>query len=100
MPVNLDGSITTRSLLGEKLDPLQLPMELMDRIVKSIQEVLARAVIAETGSEHIHLFIFVPVNYSTMGRTWGFFRIERINAGDNNASPSHAVDLYLYPEAG
>jgi hypothetical protein len=100
LSVGPDDSNAIPSLLQEKLEPLGLPMELIDRIVKSIREVAERAVMGGVRLEHIHLFIFVPANYRVMGGTWGFFRIERINAEDDNTSPGHAVDLYLYPEAG
>jgi hypothetical protein len=100
LPVSTDDSDAILSLLERKLEPLQVPVELIHRIVKSIQEVSGRVGTGSVEREHIHLFLFVPANYRIMRGTWGFFRIERINAGDDNTSPSHAVDLYLYPEAG
>jgi hypothetical protein len=100
LPIGPDGGDAIRSLLEETLDPLQLPVELIRRVVKSIQEVTGRAVAGGLLMEHIHLFIFVPTNYRSMRGMWGFFRIERINAGDDNSPPNHAVDLYLYPEGG
>jgi hypothetical protein len=99
LPVSTDESDAILSLLEGKLEPLQLPVELIHRIVKSIQEVSMRAEMGGMRIERIHLFLFVPANYRIMRGTWGFFRIERINAGDDITSPSHAVDLYLYPEA-
>jgi hypothetical protein len=100
LPVSTDDGDAILSLLAGKLELLQLPVELIHRIVKSIQEVSMRAEMGGMRMEHIHLFIFVPANYKIVRGTWGFFRIERMNAGDDNTSPSHAVDLYLYPEAG
>jgi hypothetical protein len=100
LPVRPEDGASILSLLEEKLAPLQLPVELIDRIVKSIQVVSVRAERGGIRMEHIHLFLFVPANYRIMRGTWGFFRIERINDGEGNTSPSHAVDLYLYPEAG
>jgi hypothetical protein len=100
LPVGLADNGAILSLLKEKLDPLSLPTELLHKIVKSIKEVPGRAVAAGIRFEHIHLFIFIPTNYNTAAGTWGFFRIERIDSEDDNTSSGHAVDLYLYPEAG
>lgn len=100
LPVSTDDSDAMLSLLEGELEPLQLPVELIHRIVKSIQEVPGRAGMGGIEREHIHLFLFVPTNFRIMRGTWGFFRIERINDGDGSTSTSHAVDLYLYPEAG
>jgi hypothetical protein len=100
LPVSSNDSDAILSLLEEMLGPLQLPVGLIDRIVKSVQEVAGRAMMGGLRMERIYLSVFVPANYGILRGTWGFFRIERINAGDDNNSPSYAVDLYLYPEAG
>jgi hypothetical protein len=94
----LDGSGTFFSLLQEKLEPLHLEAEFIRRVMNSIEQILQRAVKQEGVFEHIHLFIFVQANYSTMPGSWGFFRIERIDGEADSTSRSHAVDLYLYPE--
>lgn len=98
LPARPDDSDAILSLLEEKLKPLQLPVDLSDRIVRSIQEVSGRAMMGGLRMEHIHLFIFVPANYGITRSSWGFFHIERINAKDDSSFHSHAVDLYLYPE--
>jgi hypothetical protein len=100
LPVSPDNGDAILSLLEEKLAPLQLPEELIHRFVKSIQEVSMRLEMREKGMEHVRLFLFVPAHYSPLTGTWGFFRIERTTAEDDSTSPSHTVDLYLYPEGG
>lgn len=98
LPVDLDGRESIYSPLQEKLVPLHLPVDLIPKITKSIHESMQRAVMKEAGLEHIHLFIHVPADYNTRDGSWGFFRIERMDAEGAHASHSHAVDLYLYPE--
>jgi hypothetical protein len=100
LPVSPDNGDAIPALLEEKLAALHLSLELMHRIVKSIQEVSMRLEMREKGMEHVRLFLFVPAHYSPMTGTWGFFRIERTTAEDDSSSPSHTVDLYLYPEGG
>ena len=98
LPVDMDGSAVIYSSLQEKLASLQLTMDLIHTIGKSILEIMERAREKETGLEHVHLFLYIPANYRALRRTWGFFRIERIGAEGALAFHSHAVDLYLYPE--
>lgn len=98
LPVGPEVGEAIHSSLEEKLGPLQLPLDLLVRIRKSIQEIVERAVTRETGRKHVHLFIHVPGDYSAQVQSWGFFRIERMDAEGAHASDSHAVDLYLYPE--
>ena len=98
LPVDQVGRESMSAQLQEKLGPLHLPMDLLSRITSSIHEIMERAVTKETGLEHVHLFIHVPAGYSTQVGSWGFFRIERMDAEGAHASHSHAVDLYLYPE--
>jgi hypothetical protein len=98
MPVHLDDSGVIHVWLQANLEPLHLPVDLIHRIVKSIREILGRAVTKEMGVKHIHLIIFVPTNYDAKVGSWGFFRIERNEAGVDDTLHSHAVEFYLYPE--
>jgi hypothetical protein len=98
LPVDSDGREAIHPSLQECLAPLHLPTDFIHRVAKSLDEILQRAVTKQTGLEHIHLFLYLPANYSAQMGSWGFFRIERIHAGGAQGARNHAVDLYLYPE--
>lgn len=87
--------------LTEVLQPLQLQTALLNKILASAQEAVARA--AQTGVvkkfEHIHLMVLVPAQRSEKERTWGFFRLEKIeDVKAPQTAGDHAVELYLYGE--
>ena len=87
--------------LTEVLHPLHLQPELLNKILVSAQEAVARA--AHTGIvekfEHIHLMVLVPAARREQERTWGFFRLEKIeDAKAPRTAGDHAVEFYLYGE--
>lgn len=98
LPVDTGGGDMVHSSLQERLAVLQLPMDFIHRTEMSIGEILERAATKGTGLAYVHLFLYVPANYSLAMGSWGFFRIERIEAEGPHDSHNHAVDLYLYPE--
>lgn len=83
------------------LSPLNLPTDLTSKIVTSAEEAAARAMQSEmmVKHQHTHLIIYVPTNCSAQGRTWGFFRIEKVGTDVVNESPlDHSIEFYLYLE--
>lgn len=87
--------------LTEVLQPLHLQTALLNKIIASAQEAVARA--AQIGVvkefEHIHLMVLVPAQRNEKERTWGFFRLEKIeDAKAPQTAGDHAVELYLYGE--
>ena len=83
------------------LSPLNLPTDFTGKIVKSAEEAAARAMQSETmiKHQHTHLIIYVPADCSANGRTWGFFRIEKVGTGTENGSArDHSIEFYLYLE--
>ena len=87
--------------LTELLTPLHLPEEYRQRVLKSVQSYVERALSADGGAPfgHLHLSIFGPKERTSSGQTWGFFRIEKIDsAGQNATHPDHTVEFYLYRE--
>lgn len=87
--------------LTEILHPLHLPAELLNKIIVSAQEAVARATRAGIVQkfEHIHLMVLVPATHKEQERTWGFFRLEKIeDAKAPRTAGDHAVELYLYGE--
>ena len=83
------------------LNPLNLPTDFTSKIVKSAEEAAVRAMQSETmlKYQHTHLIIYVPTDCSAQGRTWGFFRIEKVGTDVANGSPlDHSIEFYLYLE--
>ena len=83
------------------LSPLNLHTDFTSKIVKSVEESAARAMQSDTmiKYQHTHLIIYVPADCSAQGRTWGFFRIEKVGTEVANGSPlDHSIEFYLYLE--
>lgn len=86
--------------LEEVLEPLALPTDFKARILNSAQEAVARimqsnSAVWEVG--HIHLLILITPDHSSKGKTWGFFRIEKMDGARNDHSPhDHSIEFYLY----
>ena len=93
--------VSTR--LEEILEPLDLPADFRIRIFSSAQEAIARisqskSALLEIG--HIHLLILIPPDHSSKGKTWGFFRIEKMDGAGKGHHPSdHSIEFYLYMES-
>lgn len=103
LKLSIDASVHSVAgrWVAETLSPLDLQKDFMNKVLKSAQDVVARAVQAESvrASEHLHLSIFVSQDQISGGRTWGFFRIEKLEgalADENDLD--HAIEFYLYPE--
>ena len=83
------------------LSPVNLPMDFTSKIVTSAEEAAARATQSQTmiKYQHTHLIIYVPADCSAQGRTWGFFRIEKVGTDvANGSSLDHSIEFYLYLE--
>src|SRR6185503_101176 len=98
LPVGSNADDPIRIWLMEILAPINLPVNFLDKILKSAQDSARRAMQAESlmKFEHIHLIIFVPSGHVSKRRTWGFFRIEKIeNVTADYRLPDHAIEFYL-----
>ncbi len=87
--------------LLDALIPLHLHADFLNKIRKSAEEVVARAIQTdmETRSQHTRLSILVPANHTSDAETWGFFRIEKVElAVQSENSPNHTIEFYLFPE--
>jgi hypothetical protein len=92
---------TIHTWLVELLTPLNLHSGLVNQLLNSAQDAAIRALHSNTGMsfEHIHLSVFVPSEFTALGRIWGFFRIEKIDGTESiEDRPNHAVEFYLYQE--
>lgn len=85
----------------DALIPLNLHVDFLNKIRKSAEDIAARSIQAETVIRHQRtcLLICIPTNRPLNVRTWGFFRIEKVElAAENENSPNHTIEFYLFPE--
>jgi hypothetical protein len=100
LPIGSDANDAIELWLVETLGLLNLDTDFLNKVLKSAQEVAARAMQAEDLMQfkHIHLLVFAPAERALEGQSWGLFRIEKIDKGGENANPDHTVEFYLYLE--
>ena len=99
LPVGASVEDALYAWLTEVLYPLNLQAELLNKIIASAKDAVARAVQAEImlKFEHIHLTVFVPSEREEKEQAWGFFRLEKIeDTKENQIGGDHAVEFYLY----
>jgi hypothetical protein len=104
LPIGSDTSVRGNAWLAETLKPLELRADFSNKVMKSAQETIARAVHpsrALVAFEHIHITVFVPTDSASKGQNWGFFRIEKFEgAPPDDSFPAHAIEFFLYREEG
>ena len=103
LEVRSDSDIerAVQAWLDKTLRPLALHSDLLDRILRSACEAATRALQHKdpgTGLRHVHLLAFSSHRGEAKRQTWGFFRIEKLEAVVNTYSHNHAIEFYLYPE--
>ena len=100
LPVGSPVDAALATGLTEILAPLDLQADFVRKVLHSAQEAAARASPAGTTelmANHIHLMFFVPRERPSERRTWGFFRIEKIERATTRGKfPDHAIEFYLY----
>jgi hypothetical protein len=90
-----------RTWLVETLSPLNLKASFLDKVLTSAQLSAENTLQSPSANRfnHIHLLIFTSAMLPFDGETWGFFRIEKIDGRvEENQSPDHAIEFYLYLE--
>jgi len=95
----MDDKINVNVWLTELLRPLHLDMDFLNRVLRSAQDAVARAMQVESMKEfeHIHLLVFARADRRPKGQIWGFFRIEKIEGTRQGENPHGlAVEFYLY----
>lgn len=101
LPVGEHAHTILDAWLLDALIPLHLHADFLNKIRKSAEDVVARAIQTdmETQPQRIRLSILVPANHPSDAQTWGFFRIEKVDlAEENKNSPHHTIEFYLFPE--
>lgn len=102
LPADSDGEHAIHSWLLEILQPLHLSPDFLSRLSNSARESVTRAATLDPiapDAGHIHLLVFGPRNFGVDQKTWGFFRIDKLDntAGRKNL-PGHSIEFYLYVE--
>ena len=103
LAINSDTDHSVNEWLTVILGPLNLQDDFVNKVLKSVQDAMERAVRTEPVRQfgHLHLLIFVPVEQASKGGTWGFFRIEKVESMEGGGSkPDHTIEFYLYVEGG
>lgn len=93
-----DGAI--RAWLIKTLSGLNLPGDLVSRLLASMEEATVRALspdCVEGQDEYLEIVVLVPTEHASKGHTWGFFRVEKATVDSQNEGPNeHCVEYYLY----
>ena len=102
LPIGAEANGIVSAWLTKVLNPINLHMDFLSKLTKSAEDAAIRAIMSEraqTEFEHIHLIIFAPVDRTSRGETWGFFRIEKVGSSSRRGkSFDHSIELYLYLE--
>ena len=99
--VGIDTDNVIHVWLTKVLSSLYLSTEFVERFSKSVLASVTRA-FGTNGMVpfvNVHISILTPHIYNSVGKSWGFFQIERIeNQGETVDTRDHAIDFYLYVE--
>jgi hypothetical protein len=101
LPIASDSNELIAARLAELLAPLALHENFLNRVLKSAQSYVRRALTPEASVPlgEIHIYIFGPNERMSKDQTWGFFRIEKIDSHERDlADPDHTAEFYLYRE--
>jgi hypothetical protein len=99
--VDSDADVAIHTRLVELLAPLSLNADFLNKVLRSAQASITRALQPnhDMTVRHVHLSIFAPYEHTSKGGIWGFFRIEKTDCRDQDKDhPDHAVEFYLYLE--
>jgi ribosome maturation protein Sdo1 len=101
LPVSSDAEYHLRTWLTSSLNPLNMHADVLNKVLKSAQEAVARLIRAEVAIklERIKITLLVPAECTSKGQSWGFFRVEKsMNRTENTLAPGCAIEFYLYQE--
>ena len=101
LAVGIDSGQGVNQWLAALLDSLELQTAFVNKVLQSAHEATERAMQVESVIQykHVHVLVFVPALRELAGQSWGFFRLEKIEAQTQDKStPEHRIELYLYFE--
>ena len=91
---------TTKAWLMNALSDFRLPVDLVNRLLASMEEATARVLSPDSIEgrfEYLEIVVLGPTGEITKGHTWGFFRVEKASVDAQSESPNgHCVEYYLY----
>jgi hypothetical protein len=97
LPASSSADPALSDWLAELLEPLGLPLDLLNKVLRSAQDAIVHA--RQTGAvrkfEHLHLRVFAPVESWPKAGNWGFFGIQK---GEGSSQGDHTIGFYLYRE--
>jgi hypothetical protein len=89
--------------LTSSLKALNLPVEFQNRLMDSAQSLSAQLLPGEPSMElqQLHLTVYLRQYAAPPGKSWGFFRIDRVGRSAEGAeSPDRSVEFYLFSDGG
>ena len=93
-----DGTI--KSWLMDALADFSLPVELISRLLASIEEATERVLSPNSVDgqfEHLEIVVLAPQKQASKGHIWGFFRVEKASTGSlSQSTKGHCIEYYLY----
>ena len=102
LPIGSEGASVINTWLKEKLGPLKLQADFMNRILKSAQDAVQRFMESKGDRAdigRIHILVFTPLSHKLDEKTWGFFRIEKLESvREAENPPDHYIEFHLYFE--
>jgi len=100
LTVDPDIESTVSKWLALILSPINLHADFLNKVLKSAEEAISRAMAAEgvRKFEHLHLLVFMPAVHTQNNPSWGFYRIEKVEKAAGTPNPDHAIEFYLYQD--
>jgi hypothetical protein len=101
LPVGININDTLRSWLLEVVNPLNLPIEFLNRLSISIQDSISRALECDPGTKigRTQISVFMPHDLASNGKNWGYFHTEKNGGRETDGTIfDHRMDIYLYVE--
>lgn len=102
LPIGSESTGVVNTWMREKLRPLNLQVDFMNRILKSARDAVGRFTESKgAGAEigQIHILLIAPLSHKLKEKTWGFFRIEKLESvREAKNPPDHYIEFHLYFE--
>lgn len=101
MPHGIKTGTLLTLWLRDTFAPLHLPEDFLARVIESTRQAVVRALQPTPAGQigQITLFLYALVNRSVPAKSWGFFRIEKIDSPTPEKLVfNQAIEFYLYPE--
>jgi hypothetical protein len=101
LPVEVSTGDAIHEWLADSLQPLNLPADFMDKILRSALDIATRSMQADAleKPDHTHIIILVMQQYAENGKSWGFFQVDKIEGPKElHHLSDHTVEYYLYVE--